>query len=202
MGNDTTEQVILDCLIPGSSTKNLPRLAHVLYLRWGKEPRTTLAQIARELGLTSERIRQLEEQGLRMLRHRLRSKGPKLHALLPPHLVTAIYGQAQEDAAISETLTTTEVQEMVNGLAGRCKDCKWWEHAWTSEPSRAGNDMHHCEYLNGSNSDWQTEPQVEFAYDEQDSNGDYVLGSGLPYVGVIAYTAPDFGCVQFKPRRT
>jgi RNA polymerase primary sigma factor len=54
-----------------------PREARVLRLRYGLDGRRehTLEEIGKKLGVTRERIRQIEAQALRRLRHPLRSRG-------------------------------------------------------------------------------------------------------------------------------
>ncbi len=72
--DEAIERAAMDDIVRGA-LENLPdRQRHVLELRFGvgdSQPRT-LAEVGEELGISRERARQLEANGLRRLRHSLR----------------------------------------------------------------------------------------------------------------------------------
>lgn len=90
--------------------------------------------------------------------------------------------------AEASPLTPDEVQAMVNDLAGRCRDCRWWDGYGTTEGDR---NQYPC-LLAGS--DYAGQP------DHEDSCAIAFAGGDYPYPSASLLTAATFGCVQFRAR--
>ena len=90
---------------------------------------------------------------------------------------------------MTETLTATEVQEMVNGLAGRCKDCDWWDMLNVyGEPFEDG--WGRCELAQGQH---YLDPKYPHALA-------HAAGAGCKNPRLRCH--PTYGCCQWRKRNT
>lgn len=78
------------------------------------------------------------------------------------------------------TLTPDEVQAMVNDLAGRCRECRWWGGFGPGEESQRFCVLSHSNH------------EHKYPWSLARSTGD------LDPAYLI--TQPGFGCVQFKAK--
>ena len=89
----------------------------VVIMRYGLDDNTpkTLGEVAEELGLSRERVRQIEERAIRTLRHAAQKAGilemneenfrtTKLHAAMRPRTKTNILGEEMDDSPLAKLI--------------------------------------------------------------------------------------------------